>query len=263
MVPAASTTSPATPAHPPAAGDPFAYYTAHDDTHQVVYRGSDGHLWELYWPGVAPVVGWDLTALSGAPAATGTPAAYYSAGTNTKHVIYRSADGRLHEIWWVPGGGTPAHVDLTAAYGAPAGRGPARGVHGRGTQHAARAYRGTDNHIYEVVWPVAVTVPPPVVTISPEPLITPEDVAQFDARWMGAEDLAQRLSEYKLALTHRQAWIAWGVFDDAAAMARMFELTRDHRVPGSLAGHQLCSRSSSATTGILGTDIPRRTTPSA
>ena len=27
---------------PPAAGDPVAYYTAHDDTHQVVYRGRTG-----------------------------------------------------------------------------------------------------------------------------------------------------------------------------------------------------------------------------
>ena len=40
---------------------------------------------------------------------------------------------------------------------------------------------------------------------------------------------AQRLAEYQRALTHRQAWIAWGVFDDAAAMVRMFELTRDHK----------------------------------
>lgn len=137
---------------PPAAGDPFAYYTAHDDTHQIVYLGNDGHLWELYWPGVAPVVGWDLTAPSGAPAAAGAPVAYYSAGTNTKHVIYRSADGRLHEIWWVPGGGTPAHVDLTAFAGAPpaADRPAAFTVEGPNSQHVA--YRGTDNHIYEVRW---------------------------------------------------------------------------------------------------------------
>jgi hypothetical protein len=137
---------------PLAAGDPFAYYTAHDDTHQVVYRGGDGHLYELYWPGVAPVVGWDLTAPSGAPAAAGNPAAYYSAGTNTKHVIYRSADGRLHEIWWVPGGGTPAHVDLTSFAGAPpaADRPAAFTVEGPNTQHVV--YRGTDNHIYEVLW---------------------------------------------------------------------------------------------------------------
>ncbi len=137
---------------PPAAADPVAYYTPHDDTHQVVYPGNDGHLWELYWPGVAPVVGWDLTAHAGGPAAVGTPAAYYSAGTNTKHVIYRSADGRLHEIWWTPGGGTPAHVDLTQTYGAPPGadRPAAFTVEGPNTQHVA--YRGRDNHIYEVLW---------------------------------------------------------------------------------------------------------------
>ena len=137
---------------PPAAADPVAYYTPHDDTHQVVYPGNDGHLWELYWPGVAPVVGWDLTAQAGGPAAVGRPAAYYSAGTHTKHVIYRSADGRLHEIWWTPGGGTPAHVDLTQAYGAPPGadRPAAFTVEGPNTQHVA--YRGTNNHIYEVLW---------------------------------------------------------------------------------------------------------------
>jgi Trypsin len=137
---------------PPAAGDPVAYYTAHDDTYQVVYCGTDGHLWEIYGAGVAPVVAWDLTAAAGAPAAVGTPAAYYSAGTRTKHVVYRAADGGLHEIRWVPGGGTPAHVDLTAAYGAPpAADDPAAfTVEGPNTQHVT--YRGTDRHIYEVRW---------------------------------------------------------------------------------------------------------------
>jgi hypothetical protein len=137
---------------PVAAGDPVAYYTAHDDTHQVVYCGRDGHLYELYWPGAAPVSGWDLSAASGAPAAAGTPAAYYSAGTNTKHVVYRSADGRLHEIRWRPGGGTPAHADLTAIAGAPAAadRPAAFTVEGPNTQHAA--YRGSDGRIYELRW---------------------------------------------------------------------------------------------------------------
>jgi hypothetical protein len=135
---------------PLAAGDPVAYYTAHDDTHQVVYLGEDGHLYELYWAGVAPVVGWNLTAAAGAPGAVGTPAAYYSAGTHTKHVVYRAADGGLHEVWWVPGGGIPVHVDLTATYGAPpAADDPAAfTVEGPNTQHVT--YRGTDQHIYEV-----------------------------------------------------------------------------------------------------------------
>jgi murein DD-endopeptidase MepM/ murein hydrolase activator NlpD len=136
---------------PPAAGDPLAYYTAYDDTHQVVYRAGDGHLYELYWPGVTPVMGWDLTAGAGAPTALGDPAAYYSAGTNTKHVIYSSSDGRLHELWWVPGG-SPSHVDLTL-YGTPKAaieRPAAFTVEGPNTQHVA--YRGTNNHIYEVFW---------------------------------------------------------------------------------------------------------------
>ncbi len=143
---------------PLAAGDPVAYYTAHDDTHQVVYRAGNGHLYELYWPGVAPVVGWDLTAsahsptLSDVPAATGTPAAYYSASTNTKHVTYRSADGRLHDLRWQRGGSTPVHLDLTALAGAPlaAARPAAFTVEGLNPRHVT--YRGTDNHIYEVRW---------------------------------------------------------------------------------------------------------------
>lgn len=136
----------------PAAGDPVGYYTAHDDTVQIVYLGSDGHIWELYFQGNATVTGWDLTAISGAPKPAGALSAYYSAGTNTKHVVFRSANGRLHEIWWTPGGGTPAHVDVTAAYDLPlAGDRPVGfTVEGRNTQHVV--YRGQDNHIYEVIW---------------------------------------------------------------------------------------------------------------
>jgi hypothetical protein len=137
---------------PPAAGDPVAYYTAHDDTHQIVYVGSDGHVWELYWPGVAPVVGWDLTAPSGAPKPAGALVAYYSAGTNTKHVFYRTGDGQVHEIWWTPGGGVPAWNNLTTAYGLPpATDAPAAfTVEGPNTQHVA--YCANDKHIYEVLW---------------------------------------------------------------------------------------------------------------
>ncbi|HEV7475177.1 MAG TPA: hypothetical protein VGN90_14080 [Pyrinomonadaceae bacterium] len=137
---------------PPAAGDPVAYYTPHNDGYQVVYRGNDGHLYELYWLGAETVSGWDLTAAAGAPAATGKPTAYYSAATNTKHVMYRSADGRLHELWWIPGAGPLNPVDLTEFAGAPlATEGPlAFRVSGTNTNHVA--YRGHDRHIYEIIW---------------------------------------------------------------------------------------------------------------
>ena len=60
---------------PLAASDPVGYYTPHDDTHQIVYRGTDNQIYELYSPGVAPVAGWNLTASAGAPPAVGTPSA--------------------------------------------------------------------------------------------------------------------------------------------------------------------------------------------
>jgi hypothetical protein len=135
-----------------AVGDPFAYYTPHDNVQQIVYLGADGHIWELYWQGDAPVTGWDLSALAGGPRPVGTPAAYYDPGTHTKHVIYRSANRRLNELWWAPGGGTPQHVDITAAYSAPAAadRPIAYATQNPTTQHVV--YRATDNRIYEVVW---------------------------------------------------------------------------------------------------------------
>jgi hypothetical protein len=134
---------------PAAASDPAAYYTPHNDTHQIVYRAGNGHLYELYWVGVAPVAGWDLTAAVGAPPASGNPSAYYVGAENTKHVIYRSSDGRLHEIWWYPGA-APGYSDLTAFAGAPLAADSPVGFTENGRQHVA--YRGTDNRIYEMRW---------------------------------------------------------------------------------------------------------------
>lgn len=139
---------------PKANGDPIAYYTPHNDGSQVTYRANDGHIWELYWLGANAVQGWDLTAASGAgsPGISDVLAAYYSAGTNTKHVIFRGTQGRLYEFWWIPGATNPQCIDLTDRYGLP-GSAPgvaAFTVEGPNTQHVV--YRGTNNHIYEVIW---------------------------------------------------------------------------------------------------------------
>jgi hypothetical protein len=136
---------------PPATGDPAAYYTAHNDAHQVTYRGGDGRLYELWWLGTNPVSGWELTAPAGAPPAVSDPAAFYSAATNTKHVIYRSANNHLNEIWWVPGM-APAHVDLTLSALAhrAADKPAAYTVDATNSQHVI--YRATDNEIREIRW---------------------------------------------------------------------------------------------------------------
>jgi hypothetical protein len=104
---------------PQAAGDPFAWFTPVEDMHRVVYRAANGHLHELSWPNVAPVSGRNLTALSGAPPAAGNVSGGYNPADNTQHVIFRSGDGRLHELWHFLGETAVHHEDLTAAYGAP------------------------------------------------------------------------------------------------------------------------------------------------
>ena len=123
---------------PRAASDPVAYHLPNGDVHQVFYTGQDGHVYELYWFGVAPVAGWSPSADAGAPTASGRVAAYYSTGTNRKHVVYRSGDGRLHDVSWTPGS-PPEHLDLTAFAGAPlAADVPAAfTVEGPNTQHVA------------------------------------------------------------------------------------------------------------------------------
>ena len=145
---------------PKARGNPAGYYTAHDDVHQVVYRGIDDHLYELYWTGTGGVNPWNLTAIAGAPPADSDPAVYYSAGTNTKHVIYRSADGHLNDLSWVPGVTGPTHVDLTLFALAPPAVGPlaAFTIDGPNSQHVI--YRGTDNQIHEITWTTSPSASP-------------------------------------------------------------------------------------------------------
>jgi len=140
---------------PNAAGDPVAYYLPGHDLHQITYRGIDHHLWEVYCVGEESVSAWDLTVSASAPPADSDPAVYYSAASDTKHVIYRSADGHLHEISWVVGG-PPTHVDLTVEALAPPAvdRPAAFTIDGPNTQHVI--YRGTDNQIHEITWQTSI-----------------------------------------------------------------------------------------------------------
>jgi hypothetical protein len=137
---------------PNAAGKPTGYYRRSDDSHQIVYRAGNGHLYELWWVGVAPVQAWDLTAAAGAPAAASDPAAYYSASTNSKHVVYRGSDNHLHELVWAPGASTPAHADLSFEAGAPnaADTPSAFSVESDRSQHVV--FRGSDNQVHEIFW---------------------------------------------------------------------------------------------------------------
>lgn len=137
---------------PEAVDDPFAWYTAADDTHRVVYRAANNHLYELAWANVAPVGGRDLIALSGAPSAVGRATGGFNAADRTHHVIYAGSDGHLHELWYGIGEAAVHHEDLTTAYGAPRPADRPFYYSSSRAPHQHVAYRGANNHIYEVMW---------------------------------------------------------------------------------------------------------------
>ncbi len=156
---------------PKAAGDPVAYYTAHDDMNQVIYRGANKHVHELWWVGVDAVRHRDLTLEAGdAPPAASDPVAWFSSGARTKHVVYRSGNGHLHDLSRGDGG-TLVLVDLTLeAVAPPAADRPAGfSIEGPNSQHVV--YRGTDGQIHEIRWaggdPSPTTVVPDVRGSSP------------------------------------------------------------------------------------------------
>jgi hypothetical protein len=107
-------------------------------------------------------MGWhqnDLTARTGAPPALlfGSPVGYVFDAQATQHVIYRTRDDRIMELWWDSTGWHDS--DLTAASGgAPS---PAQFVRSgyvfdaQSTQHVvylAERGQGVDGHIIELWW---------------------------------------------------------------------------------------------------------------
>jgi hypothetical protein len=136
---------------PAAAGVPTGYVFAAQSSQHVIYRGHNGHIHELWW---ATASGWhvsDLTALTGAPVAESDPAAYVFDAQASQHLLFRSGDGHIHELWWSGATGW-RHGDLTAITGAPSAEGKPAGyvLDADSTQHVA--YRGADGQIHALSW---------------------------------------------------------------------------------------------------------------
>ncbi len=97
---------------PPAASDPFGYFTPPDQAARVIYRGHDDHIHELF---LLPGGVWthaDLSAMTGAPGAdrdalgyfNATPFGYFTPADQAARVIYRGNDEHVHELFLLPGG---------------------------------------------------------------------------------------------------------------------------------------------------------------
>ena len=89
---------------PRAAGDPVGWYSLHDQYQHVAYRGSDGHLHELWWKEHGDAGHSDLTALAPGASPAGDPWPYYDAARSTNIVTFRSTDGRICSAYWIDGG---------------------------------------------------------------------------------------------------------------------------------------------------------------
>jgi hypothetical protein len=134
---------------PPAARNPGGYVRAGGGVSSVVYRGASGEIRELSL-GSSNWALADLTRATGSPPmeALTKPSPYVgSDGINA--VVYRSADGHIHELMLI--GNQWGRSDLTVASGAP----PAVGspsAYARSDGYNVVVYRGTDNHIHELLW---------------------------------------------------------------------------------------------------------------
>jgi hypothetical protein len=116
----------------------------------VAFIGGNGHVYEMSYAGQ-----WiysDLNELTGTPSADAGSAleGFYTQFNNTRHVIFISADGHVHELWYQTAGWR--HNDLTAMAGAPAAA-PGSRLAGYGTsfdiwQHVN--FIGVNNHVYEL-----------------------------------------------------------------------------------------------------------------
>ena len=105
---------------PPAEGSALAGYAWESGgTRQVVYIGSDRHIYELAADGSGTWTYTDLLQLTGTPLAEGSALAGYSWETGgSKQVVYVGSDRHIYELSY-SAGSTWSHTDLTQLTGAP------------------------------------------------------------------------------------------------------------------------------------------------
>jgi hypothetical protein len=85
---------------PPAASVPFGYAWESDDTQHVIYRGGDNQVHELWQrKGKKWEYGGALSLKTGGSPAQGNVAGFAWEHDRSQHVLYRGADGYIHELW--------------------------------------------------------------------------------------------------------------------------------------------------------------------
>jgi len=174
---------------PAAASIPFGLSFPALGVSNVIYRDGSNRLHELWQQGAATGTS-SLTALAGAPAASGDPTSFLSdgyevalyrgtdsqvysmywntggvgydalsraagaptaSGNPVGYVIYRTDSGRIEELYWY-GQGSVGHGNLNPAGSVLAAASDPVAYANTRTNESVVVYRGTDNHIRSLYW---------------------------------------------------------------------------------------------------------------
>jgi len=134
---------------PIADGNPAAFVYDVHNSQNVVFRGQDGHMHTLYFIRGQGWTNTNLTGLTGAPQVASDPSVYTYHVFNTQHVIYRSHDNHIHQLFSAELGDWK-HTDMIEKHGAPLASGrPTTYVYGMNNSQNI-VYRGQDGHIYQL-----------------------------------------------------------------------------------------------------------------
>jgi hypothetical protein len=136
---------------PKAASGPDAYYWNDTKTGHVFYRGTDDGVHELYRDANSKWAHNDLTKATRAPMAAGEPAGYVEEANKTQHVVFRTGDGDLIELYSKYGETAGWKMrDLSKDAGAPKAAGSPDAFYWPGTKSQHVVYRGSDDNVHEL-----------------------------------------------------------------------------------------------------------------
>ena len=140
------------PGTPSAEGALSSYAYEPSGSLHVAFRGADGHVHELVKPaqGQWYQMDWTAGAPGQAPDVVGDPAAYAFEREGTRHVMYRSIDLHVNELWFFIDNQMIQHNDLTVQADGPVAAGSlaAYAYNDQNTQHVF--YRTEPGHIHEL-----------------------------------------------------------------------------------------------------------------
>ena len=139
-----------TPGAPLPGGNPIGYSFTGDDSNHIVYRGHQGQIHDLCFIRGQGRVHTNLSAATGAPTAMGDPSVHIFHVFPSRHVMYRGADGHIHDIYWMEAAGW-RHSDINEKTpGAPLPGGNPIGYSFTGDDSNHIVYRGVDGYIHDL-----------------------------------------------------------------------------------------------------------------